>query len=332
MKISFNSAHPMSRPLKILARMLLLGVLLLGASACGGSSGGSDDEVEGGPPSLESIDLNAAQQMAYLCLQSYQMLIDFNNGTPFTLPAPYTLVKVFSTNEPFAGEGFGATQVPIALIATQGSTLYLVFRGTQTISEWIDDAKLTQDPYTFVAQGGLTETGFTQVYASIQPDILATLKAQLQSGGFTQVFVTGHSLGAALAVLAIPDIKANGGFADPVMYNFAGPRVGNPKFAEQTYNGGSFTSWRVVNTNDIVPTLPKTVTVIFVNNQPKTFFYEHVATEFDLTFGNPITGPTDFTDIEFNHSICNYYATLCGQAQDPAACKAQGNGVGGCQF
>lgn len=322
---------------KRLCVFLLLFTFGFALAACNSSGNGSDggggdgDELEGGDPSTENIDIPTALQLAYLCLQSYQMLDDFNNGQPFSLPAPYTLVKVFSTGEPFEGESPSSESVPIAFIATQGSTVFLVFRGTQTIVEWIDDAELDQVPYSFVSSGGLTEQGFTKVYATIRQDILATLTSLFQSGS-ASLLVTGHSLGAAMAVLAIPDVKANAAIADPAMVSFAGPRVGNPKFAETTYNGGDFTSWRVVNTNDLVPTLPKPVTVVFHNNQPKTLFYEHVATEFDITFGNPVSGPTDIADIEFNHAMCHYYETLCQQAQDPTACLALANGVGGCTF
>ncbi|MFO1462904.1 MAG: lipase family protein [bacterium] len=308
---------------------------ILGFFACGNGATSNGLGGPGGglgapaPGAGDSFDLDLALELARLDLQSYQMLEDFENGQNFTLPAPYTLVKTFLTAEPFEGENFGS-QVPIAYIATRGSSIYLVFRGTKTIVEWLDDADVAQVRYDFVSSGGLTEAGFTKVYATIESDLVATVQQLAQSGNFTTLYVTGHSLGGALAVLAAPQLAAQTTFTVPVLYTFAGPRAGNPHFVAQTYAPLVTTSWRVVNTNDLVPKLPSEVTVVFFNNLPKTFFYEHVDTEADLTFGNPVTNPTDFSDIEFNHSLCNYYNTLCAETADPPACEQQAGGADGC--
>jgi len=310
---------------------LALAWLLVATVACGSSNTEDGNRGPGlGATQGDAYNLDLSLELGRLCLQSYQMLDDFNAGTTFTLPAPYTLVKTFSTSEPFASETLGANSVPIAFIATQGDTIYLVFRGTVTISEWIDDAQLSQVLYPFLDQGGQTEQGFTKVYQSIEPDILATIQGLSQQGGFTKLLVTGHSLGGALAGLAAPDLVHQTSFSNLVMYSFAGPRVGDPKFAEDTYGNNVKTSWRVVNTNDLVPKLPEATTVVFINNQPKVFFYEHFNQEQDLTFGNPISGPTDVTDIAFDHEMCNYYNALCAQTSDPTACRQANGGAHGC--
>jgi triacylglycerol lipase len=282
-----------------------------------------------GTAAPQAFELDLALELARLDLQAYQMLLDFENGQTFALPAPYTLVKTFLTNEPFMGENFGS-QVPIAYVATRDQNIYVVFRGTKTIVEWLDDAKLAQVSYEFIPKGGQTEQGFTDMYATIHAEIVQTVQQLSQSGAYTTLYVTGHSLGAALAVLAAPELAATTDFTAPIMYSFAGPRVGNPFFAGTAYPNRVATSWRVVNTNDLVPQLPKPVTIVFENNLPKTYYYEHVDSELDITFGHPITGPTDFTDIEFDHGLCNYYNTLCAETADPAACEQEANGADGC--
>jgi len=135
-------------------------------------------------------------------------------------------------------------------------------------------------------------------------------------------------LGAALAILAVPELTENTSFKNPTIYNFAGPRVGNLHFVNELYNPLNITSWRVVNTNDVVPTLPPTTVIII--DPPEVFFYEHVNSEEAITFGKPISGPFDFTDIEFNHSMCNYYNTLCNMTSDPDTCKEMAGGADGC--
>ncbi|HEY2084627.1 MAG TPA: lipase family protein, partial [Mycobacterium sp.] len=72
-----------------------------------------------------------------------------------------------------------------------------------------------------------------------------------------QILVTGHSLGAALAVLAAPDIAQNmpPNTIEPRLITFAGPRVGVSDFAEK-FNAAIESCYRVVNFLDIVPLLP----------------------------------------------------------------------------
>lgn len=71
------------------------------------------------------------------------------------------------------------------------------------------------------------------------------------------VYVTGHSMGGALAVLAAYDLAVN--FSMKVnMYNFGGPRVGNPSFCRH-YDKCVPASYRVVMDGDIVPGVPRFV-------------------------------------------------------------------------
>lgn len=68
-----------------------------------------------------------------------------------------------------------------------------------------------------------------------------------------EVFVSGHSLGGALATLATLHI----GYlknCQPVMYTFASPRVGNSGFAKYFKHKVS-RAFRIANTEDIVPNL-----------------------------------------------------------------------------
>lgn len=295
-------------------------------------SNGGGDSLGGapGPATAEGFDLDLALELGRLCLQSYQMLIDFNHMEEFKLPAPFQLVKVFSTSERYVGEFASATEVPIAFVATKDDAIYVVFRGTVTITEWIDDATFSQVPYNFVSKGGLTETGFTSIYGTIHQDILNTVMDLAKDGSYNTLYITGHSLGAALAVLAVPELALKSGFSQPIMFNFAGPRVGNPKFSETTYNALMITSVRVANTNDLVPQLPKPIVEVYENGHFKTFFYDHVNEEHSITFGNPISGPTDFKDIEANHIMCNYYNALCKMTSDEKTCMEMADGADGC--
>lgn len=308
-------------------RRALASVLLtLTVGSCGGNGGSSSTPGVGG----SAFSLSTAVQQMLLCLESYQMLSDYEAGQTFTLPAPYTLQVQILTEEHFSGEGLNG-MVPIAFVATSGSSIYVVFRGTKTISEWIADATLSQVAYTYVADGGMTETGFTGVYSSIRQGIIDEVNTLAAGEGYTTLYVTGHSLGGALAVLAAPDLAQATSFKKPTVYTFAGPRAGDPTFAT-LYDSEIATSWRIVNTNDEVPKLPNPVTTVIgppPDFEPHFYFYEHVNDEYDITFGQPIHS---IADLVFDHSSCNYFATLCGQTSNPTQCKQMGQGLDDCDF
>lgn len=94
------------------------------------------------------------------------------------------------------------------------------------------------------------------------------------------VFVTGHSLGGALATLAALDLSTQMGVR-VTMVNFGSPRVGNYEFAK-LYDKIVPDSYRVVCDGDVVTGVPKLL-----------FMYTHVGHEVVIdTQGNMIIDPT----------------------------------------
>jgi triacylglycerol lipase len=304
---------------------LLVGLALLSGWLTG--CGSDDDSLQ---PIEQPYELSRSIELARLSLYAYQALEDFNAGRPFVLPNGYDLVSEILTSERYTGEPLGSPgreRIPIAYVAIRGGTLYVVFRGTVTISEWLKNIKLAQRAYEFIPMGGNTEVGFTEVYGSIHEDIIEAVEDVIGGGGITQVFVTGHSLGGALAALAAPEL-ADRLMVKPAVYTFAAPRAGNRTFS-QRYNALINPSWRVVNRHDLVPTLPPR-TVIALDL--KTYHYVHVAAEQRISFGRPVT-ITDLRRVEENHSLCGYYDALCeqlGDAMQITECRHMADGAHGC--
>merc|ERR1712232_256906 len=86
--------------------------------------------------------------------------------------------------------------------------------------------------------------------------------------GATHVYVTGHSLGAALAEICAMDLKESFPSMTLSVVTFGTPRIGNAALAEY-YNGMLPASLRVAHYRDVVPHLP-----------PHTFdFWTHTAHE-----------------------------------------------------
>ena len=70
-----------------------------------------------------------------------------------------------------------------------------------------------------------------------------------------QVYITGHSLGGALAILCAYDVATRSSCAeydlDVKVYTWGTPRVGNHAFARE-YNRRLPDTWQVINSDDAV--------------------------------------------------------------------------------
>jgi triacylglycerol lipase len=306
-----------------LGTFLLLVVCLMPVSGC--ISG--DDGMP--PPGSAPFEVNLAAELALLNLHAYQQLADYLDDQTLTLPDPYRLHAVLLTSEFFAGERFNFNEdVPIGFVASAGNAIYVVFRGTQTISEWISNATFPQVIYDFVNDFGKTHRGFTAVYESVHEALLTAVNELIDTGDVSTLYVTGHSLGGALAVLATPELWARTPL-EPIMYNFAAPRVGDAWF-RQRYNELIRNSWRTVNRHDLVPDLPPVTVISFDVFPPEEVSYTHVFSENEITFGDSIDNPLDVLNIGSNHDMCNYYNAICDRTDDPASCKALAGGADGC--
>jgi hypothetical protein len=86
--------------------------------------------------------------------------------------------------------------------------------------------------------------------------------------------VMGHSLGSALTTLFVLENSSKNKFDISTTCTFASPRVGNMEFV-RTFNQLPVNSWRIVNTEDIVPKLPPKIPVLLD--------YDHVDNEYSFS-------------------------------------------------
>ncbi|CAL5026515.1 unnamed protein product [Urochloa decumbens] len=154
--------------------------------------------------------------------------------------------------------------------------LVVAFRGTEQ-SKWKDlrtDLMLVPAGLNPERLGGdfkqeiQVHSGFLGAYDSVRNRIMALIKHAVgyqdeddaENIPRWHVYVTGHSLGGALATLLALELSssqmAKNGVIFVTMYNFGSPRVGNRRFAE-VYNAKVKDSWRIVNHRDIIPTVPR---------------------------------------------------------------------------
>lgn len=136
----------------------------------------------------------------------------------------------------------------------------LVFRGTQRTSEWIGNIYAVQqdyiDPNTDQPIGRI-HTGFRRIADGIINPLAVDAVRQINPN--KPCYVSGHSLGAALATILALDIA----LAMPTLqsqlqvYVYATPRVGNPNFS-RSYAQILPNSYRITNLADPIPTMPPT--------------------------------------------------------------------------
>ncbi|KAK8336617.1 hypothetical protein V6Z12_A09G132200, partial [Gossypium hirsutum] len=157
------------------------------------------------------------------------------------------------------------------------------WRGTVTYLEWIYDLKDILHSPNFTNDPSIKmELGFYDLYTkkedtcnfcsfSAREQVLAEIKRLLDyyDGEEISITITGHSLGAALAIITAYDIAelgvniVNDGRVTPkipiTLYSFGGPRV---EFKERCEELG-VKVLRVINIHDKVPTVPE----IFANEK-----------------------------------------------------------------
>jgi triacylglycerol lipase len=197
-----------------------------------------------------------AKEASQLILAAYKLYYDsrMENEVPDCLvleSGTYRLIRVFK-----------AKVLPLSrykvlgFIAVRDDCVYLIFRGTESISEWVGDSRFVQ--VKFLDGWGKVHKGFRQIYKSCSKELLSTL-SDLE-GDHSRLCIAGHSLGGAISTLACADILEQTSFQSPVHYTFASPRVGDLAFARQ-FQERVPASYRILNTEDIVITEPKAATI-----------------------------------------------------------------------
>jgi triacylglycerol lipase len=187
-----------------------------------------------------------------------------------------------------------AVMMPIGFIAQKGDSMFLVMRGTRTVKEWVRNFSISLSPYP-VAHYGKVHDGFLQTYNSMRKDIEETVSAMKQK---QKLFVAGHSLGAALTTLVLPDIELNMKREVNAMYTFGSPRVGDDAFARSFNSRFRCKCFRIANTSDIVTSIPLPAPLAGIVGG----YFSHVDTPVDFT--------VQHEDLEKNHDMRTYLSAL----------------------
>lgn len=192
----------------------------------------------------------------------------------FPLPPGYTESKRIIGLDPSSGN----RRVFAFYISSPTSTI-IAFLGTMFADEWLTDFNYPQIPGTALnnyREGVDVHKGFYEIYLNIKDEI-----HQLWNSNPTEeLIITGHSLGGGLANICSFDF----GKINHLSYTFASPRSGNDVFAV-VYNRINPNTYRIFNSEDIVPNLPPSIWLSYV--------YDHI--------GKPITFTKNLGTRSRNH-------------------------------
>ncbi|AOW01572.1 Alpha/Beta hydrolase protein [Yarrowia lipolytica] len=141
--------------------------------------------------------------------------------------------------EVFGGEFFETSITGFLSIDHVKKEKYVVYRGTYDIGDVYTDIQLSQSPFLVtpsalgstanLCEGCTIHDGWNKAYNETMGIIGDKLADHVNSNPDYRLVVTGHSLGAAIAVLSATSLKVNG--QDPYLYTYGQPRIGNANFA-----------------------------------------------------------------------------------------------------
>jgi hypothetical protein len=205
-------------------------------------------------------------------------------------------------------------------------------RGTQTKNEWISNLKYGLTP---ILLGSCTRetyvhTGFWETFSFPATKRLGSLKEQihrllpeyLSQTLSNEIYVVGHSLGAAVATLMSIDIAISNPTARVIHYNFGSPRVGDPSFQDVSIealqlSNSHFMLWRTFNTEDLITNVPFSITPDILNKDHDHFkvFFQHTGywngslqgVRPNIFFGG-FSFSNNLQSAAANHSLLTYYS------------------------
>lgn len=218
------------------------------------------------------------------------------------------------------------------LILKSENNLILSFRGTE-----IDSFENLQTDLSFKKERwgyyfGSVHAGFLAAFKSIWPKLLKELE-RMESGPNMNLWITGHSLGGALAQLAslqIMDLKTMGRLKNikaRALYTFGSPRVGDQEHAEKVnafHKIFKVGVYRIRNHLDLVSMLPTSWNIPFGNYAHTNglhYIDENLnlhKTKTDIPQEWIEINPIDFTQNISDHYIDSYIENLLEMAN---SCK-----------
>lgn len=151
----------------------------------------------------------------------------------------------------------------------------LAFNGTSSPADWRTDMTLNLVVNNLKEENvGKIHRGFRDTYKTAKKNITELIKKYNPMTKDKGWYITGHSLGGAIATLVAYD-QVDTFHSRPHVYTYGQPRVGDPEFVKDLNSKYPHGAYRILNTNDIITSLPPPV---WFNN-----VYEHAFKEYKFS-------------------------------------------------
>ncbi|KAK4801604.1 hypothetical protein SAY86_022091 [Trapa natans] len=210
--------------------------------------------------------------------------------------------------------------------------IVIALRGTATCLEWAENLRAQQVTIANHSNNDQVqpkvERGFQSLYmtrgdhvSSLAESVVEEVKRLVEEykDESLSITVTGHSLGAALALLVADELSTCGPEMPPVaVFSFGGPRVGNHDFADRI-RAKNVKVLRIVNNQDLITRVPGTLLGEEVEQKLRSmkvaaeeyWNYSHVGTELRVdTSMSPYLKPD--ADIACCHDLEAYLHLVDG--------------------
>jgi triacylglycerol lipase len=205
------------------------------------------------------------------------------------------------------------------------------FRGTQPtdVHDWLTDMEALLHPFPV----GMVHWGFYDALNSVWADVqkaISDVLDQFPNQG-PSLWFTGHSLGAALATIAVarclfeqPHTPVNG------LYTFGSPRTGNFIYGREFDSEFGDKTFRFVNDRDVVTRVPPRV--LFYSHVGRTLFFDqqHVLQNDDHWWNRFLReveidweSLEDLPQVIEEHAIDLYIANMSKYIEDVASGKRE---------
>ena len=140
--------------------------------------------------------------------------------------------------------------IAVSYVASLGDTSVIMFRGTNP-SE-IQDSFINLSNRSRKVDHGNVHAGFWTGYDSLHGQLAKVLEASKPK----KVWITGHSLGGALAVVCAYRLSSRENLEIAGVMTFGQPKVGNPAFCKHMDDTLRGRMVHFVNESDLVPRVP----------------------------------------------------------------------------
>lgn len=218
---------------------------------------------------VDGYSFDVALDLARLSAQAYRSAQEFASD----LNAQAGKAWVFDPQADFVADDGIGTQ---AFIVAANGTGLLVFRGSeQQLNDWLVNFSTRRSD----GPGGFVHRGFRDALEAVWTRI----RARLAAHAVRDLWISGHSLGGALAVLAAArcvlgdsstgEGRPESGLRVCGVYTYGQPRVGDWQFAAAYEDALGLKTFRFVNRDDVVPRVPLASTGF--RHVGRRFYFDH---------------------------------------------------------